>query len=99
MPAQAARGSFVYWSVSPGGDPNGQPHRLKDPADATCQDLATPDQAGTMVVKVQNDTDTPATVYENNGCTGHRLVVAAKETRTAGGHGPHSFNSVKFQAG
>jgi hypothetical protein len=97
MPAHAARGSFVYWSVAPGGNPSGERHELNDPPAGTCENLVTSDQTGTQVVKVRNGTDTPATVYEQTGCTGHRLVVAAGQTRSAGGHGPHSFNSVKFQ--
>jgi hypothetical protein len=94
--AQAARGSFVYWALSPGGDPAGERHELKDPPTASCQTLAGADTSA-QVIKVENDTDTPATVYESKECTGHHLVVAAKETKKAGGHGPHSFGSVKFR--
>jgi len=96
-PAEAARGSFVYWPVAPGGEANGPGHRLNDPATGPCQDLVGADETGAHVVKVENDTDTPAVVYENRGCTGHRLVVGVKETRSTGGHGPHSFDSVKFK--
>jgi hypothetical protein len=98
VPAQAARGSFVYWSLSPGGDPAGQRSQLHDPPTDSCQQLADPDQsAGAQVIKVENDTDTQATVYESKDCTGHHLIVAPKATKKAGGHGPHSFGSVKFR--
>jgi len=88
----------VYWAVSQGGDSNGQARRLNDPPDGTCQDLVSAGQSGMQVVKVENGTDTQATVFEHTGCTGHRLVVAVKQTRSAGGHGPHSFSSVKFSS-
>jgi hypothetical protein len=98
VPAQAARGSFVYWTLSPGGDPAGDRHQLNDPPTGSCQQLGDPDQsAGAQVIKVENDTDTEATVYETKDCTGHHLIVPAKATKKAGGHGPHSFGSVKFR--
>ena len=98
LPAHAVSGSFVYWSNTPDGAQEGQRHQLNDPPTGRCVQLVGDDQnPGTQISKVENDTDTPASVYENNDCTGHRLMVPPKATRTAGGHGPHGFNSVKFR--
>jgi hypothetical protein len=98
-PAHAASGSFVYWSSRSDGSQDGMRHQLNDPATDRCTPLVGDDQqVGTEIYKVENETDTPATVYQNTDCTGHRLIVPPRATRTAGGHGPSEFNSVKFRA-
>jgi len=97
VPAHAAGGSFFYWANTPGGSGAGERRQLDDPPSNRCIALIAGDQAaGTFVDKVQNGTDTPAAVFENQDCTGHRLTVPTRATRTAGGHGPATFRSVKF---
>jgi hypothetical protein len=99
VPAEAAQGSFVYWSTDGHGH-DGKRYQLDAPPTGSCEALVASDQTPPMpIYKVQNNTDTPAAVFETKDCTGHRLTVPVKATRTAGGHGPASFNSVKFHPG
>jgi hypothetical protein len=98
VPAHAAQGSFLYWVTAQSGNPTANRHQLNDPPPNQCATLITGDQAGEVVNKVQNNTDTPAAVFENQDCTGHHLTVPTHGTRTPGGHGPRTFRSVKFRA-
>ena len=96
-PAQATTGRFVYWQAGSTPGQDGPRHELRDPPTGPCQPLGTGQATGAPISKAENDTASPAAVYQSRDCTGHSLTIPAGATRSAGGHGPAAFNSVKFR--
>ncbi len=91
---QAANGEFLYTTVA--DRTQSVRHRsLKEPENGRCHILNTA-PSEYRVIREQNKTDVPATVFAGNNCTGQTGTIAVGATQNSCDGGTPCWESVRF---
>jgi len=93
-PVRAATGEFVYTTAADRTH-NVRNRSLKEPENGRCHILNTA-PSEYRVIRAENKTDVPATVFAGDDCTGQTGTIAVGATQNSCDGGTPCWESVRF---